>query len=83
MLKNDLILGQCIQQLYSPVIDVLFSLFIFIFPVLQNSCWALAGPGWEKQKSRKRQNYIAEVASSVWHSRNLQKNTNDRNAEES
>ena len=33
--------------------------------------------------SRKRQNYEAEVASSVKHSRYLRKNTNDRNAEES
>ena len=35
------------------------------------------GGGARKQK------YEAEVASSVWHSRNLRKNINDGNAEES
>ena len=43
----------------------------------------MAKPGRQKQKSRKRQKYEAEDASSLQHLCNLQKNTNDRNAKES
>ena len=68
---------RCFLEILSPLLSFPANL------LAQQLLGRFAGPGRQYQKSKKRQKYEAEVAPSVQHSCNLQKITNDRNAEES